>query len=177
MVNTLFSIDDVILYFLTGYTGSIGYLGLSLIRKFCIWLLRIVPKTGSDYRIYWLGRYSFSLGFTMSKNRRGWILNFQLEEKVSKPFQHSWFFWHNKTQEKRVSSKWIKNIYSEPVFRYKQYYYSMYFNIWPLSTRFFWVEPNFGPKIRVESGPIWSGWPQLGFKFGFNQMINLGSTQ
>ena len=38
---------------------------------------------------------------------------------------------------------------------------------------FFWVEPNFGPKIRVESGrvgpqgqktgPIVSGWPQIGF--------------
>ena len=37
----------------------------------------------------------------------------------------------------------------------------------------FWVEPNFGPKIRIESGrvgpqgqktgPIGSGWPQIGF--------------
>ena len=48
----------------------------------------------------------------------------------------------------------------------------------PNPTRFFRVEPNFGPKIWVESGwvgpqvrktgPIWSGWPQIGFKFGFN---------
>ena len=39
---------------------------------------------------------------------------------------------------------------------------------------FFRVEPNFGPKIRVElgrvgpqgqkKGPIGSGWPQIGFK-------------
>ena len=42
---------------------------------------------------------------------------------------------------------------------------------------FFRVEPNFGPKIRVElgrvgpqgqkTGPIGSDWPQIGFKFGF----------
>ena len=40
------------------------------------------------------------------------------------------------------------------------------------------VEPDFGPKIRVElgrvcpqgrkTGPIGSGWYQIGFKFGFN---------
>jgi hypothetical protein len=48
---------------------------------------------------------------------------------------------------------------------------------------FFWVEPNFGPKIRVEpgwvgpqgqkTGPIGSGWPQKGFKFGFNPIMYL----
>jgi hypothetical protein len=48
---------------------------------------------------------------------------------------------------------------------------------------FFWVEPDFGPKIRVESGrvgpqgqntgPIRSGWPQIGFKFGFNPIMYL----
>ena len=48
---------------------------------------------------------------------------------------------------------------------------------------FFRVEPDFGPKIRVESGrvgpqaqkpgPIGSGWPQIGFKFGFNPIIYL----
>ena len=42
---------------------------------------------------------------------------------------------------------------------------------------FFWVEPDFGPEIRVESGrvgpqgkktgPIGSVWPLIGFKFGF----------
>ena len=46
---------------------------------------------------------------------------------------------------------------------------------------FFRVEPNFGPKIRVESGrvgpkgrktgPIGSGWLQIGFKFGFNPIM------
>ena len=49
------------------------------------------------------------------------------------------------------------------------------------SDPFFWVEPNFGPQIRVEldqvapqgpkTGPIGSGWPQIGFKFGFNPII------
>jgi hypothetical protein len=53
----------------------------------------------------------------------------------------------------------------------------------PSPTRFFRVEPNFGPKIRVESGrvgphgqktgPIGSGWPQKGFKFGFNLIMYL----
>jgi hypothetical protein len=48
---------------------------------------------------------------------------------------------------------------------------------------FFRVEPDFGPKIWVESGrvgpqgrktgPIGSGWPQIGFKFGFNPIIYL----
>ena len=46
-------------------------------------------KTGSDQIIYWLGKYSFFLGFV------------QLEEKISKTFQHSWVFWNNKTQEER----------------------------------------------------------------------------
>ena len=46
---------------------------------------------------------------------------------------------------------------------------------------FFRVEPDFGPKIWVESGrvgpqgrktgPIGSGWPQIGFKFGFNSIM------
>ena len=48
---------------------------------------------------------------------------------------------------------------------------------------FFWVEPNFGPKIRVElgrvgpqeqkTGPMGSGWPQIVFKFGFNPIMYL----
>ena len=48
---------------------------------------------------------------------------------------------------------------------------------------FFWVEPDFGPKIWVESGrvgpqsqktgPIRSGWPQIWFKFGFNPVMYL----
>ena len=48
---------------------------------------------------------------------------------------------------------------------------------------FFRVEPNFGPKIRVESGrvgpqgqktgPIGSSWSQKGFKFGFNPIMYL----
>ena len=48
---------------------------------------------------------------------------------------------------------------------------------------FFRVEPDFGPKIRVESGrvgpqgpktaPIESSWPQIGFKFGFNPIMYL----
>jgi hypothetical protein len=48
---------------------------------------------------------------------------------------------------------------------------------------FFWVEPNFGPKIRVElgrvspqgqkTGPIRSGWLQKRFKFGFNSIMYL----
>ena len=47
---------------------------------------------------------------------------------------------------------------------------------------FFWVEPDFGSKIRVESsqvgpqgrkmGPIGSGWPKIGFKFGFNPIMS-----
>ena len=47
---------------------------------------------------------------------------------------------------------------------------------------FFRVEPNFGPKIRVESGrvgpqdrktgPIGSGWSQKGFKFGHKLVHN-----
>ena len=50
----------------------------------------------------------------------------------------------------------------------------------------FRVEPNFGPKIWVESGwvgtqgprgqktgPIGFGWPQIGFKFGFNPIMYL----
>jgi hypothetical protein len=49
--------------------------------------------------------------------------------------------------------------------------------------QFFRVEPNFGPKIWVESGrvglqgqkpgPIGSGWPQIFFKFGFNPIMYL----
>ena len=45
------------------------------------------------------------------------------------------------------------------------------------------IVSNFGPKIRVESGqvspqgqtmgPIRSGWPQIGFKFGFNSITYL----
>ena len=48
---------------------------------------------------------------------------------------------------------------------------------------FFQVEPDFGPKNRVDSGrvgpqgqktgPIGSGWPQIGFKFGFNPIMYL----
>ena len=48
---------------------------------------------------------------------------------------------------------------------------------------FFRVEPNFGPKIWVELGqvgpqgrktsPIGLGWPQIGFKFGFNPIMYL----
>ena len=48
---------------------------------------------------------------------------------------------------------------------------------------FFWVEPNYGPKIRVElgrvgpqsqkTGPIRSGWPQIGFHFGLNPIMYL----
>jgi hypothetical protein len=48
---------------------------------------------------------------------------------------------------------------------------------------FFQVEPDFGPKIWVElgrvgpqgkkPGPIGSGWPQIGFKFGFNPIMYL----
>ena len=48
---------------------------------------------------------------------------------------------------------------------------------------FFRVEPDFGPKIRVESGqvgpqgkktgPIGLGWPKIGFKFGFNPIMYL----
>ena len=51
------------------------------------------------------------------------------------------------------------------------------------SDPFFWVKLNFGPQIWVEldqvapqgpkTGPIGSGWPQIGFKFRFNP-INLG---
>jgi hypothetical protein len=51
------------------------------------------------------------------------------------------------------------------------------------SDLFFRVEPDFGPKIRVElgrvdpqgqkTGPIGSGWPQRGFKFGFNPIMYL----
>ena len=46
-------------------------------------------NTGSDSIIYWLGKYTFFLGFIMSKNRRDCVQNFQLGEKISKPFQHS----------------------------------------------------------------------------------------
>ena len=48
---------------------------------------------------------------------------------------------------------------------------------------FFWVEINFGPIIQVElggagpqgqkKGPIGSGWPQIGFKFGSNPIMYL----
>ena len=48
---------------------------------------------------------------------------------------------------------------------------------------FFRVEPDFGPDIWVESGricpqgqnmgPIVSGWPQIGFKFGFNRKTQM----
>ena len=49
--------------------------------------------------------------------------------------------------------------------------------VWPNPTRFF----NFGHKIRDESGrvnpqgqktgPIWSDWPQIGFKIGLNDIM------
>ena len=48
---------------------------------------------------------------------------------------------------------------------------------------FFWVEPDFGPKIQVElvwvgpqgrkMGPIGSSWHQIGFKFRFNSIMYL----
>ena len=43
---------------------------------------KIVLKTGSDEIIHWIGRYSFLMGFIMSKNIRGCILNFRLEYKI-----------------------------------------------------------------------------------------------
>ena len=48
-------------------------------------------KTGSDKKIYWLGRYCFLLGFIMSKKT--------LEYKS----QTFWNFWHDKTQKERIS--------------------------------------------------------------------------
>ena len=43
--------------------------------------------TGSDMIIYWLGRYSFLLGFIMSKNMIGCVLlNFWLESKITNLF-------------------------------------------------------------------------------------------
>ena len=55
--------------------------------------------------------------------------------------------------------------------------------VWPNPTRFFGLNPILGLNIRVESGrvgpqgkktgPIGSGWPQIGFKFGFNLIMYL----
>ena len=48
---------------------------------------------------------------------------------------------------------------------------------------FFRVQPDFGPNFRVQTGrvgpqdpktgPIGSGWPLKGFKFGFNPIMYL----
>jgi hypothetical protein len=67
---------------------------LLLKGKICIPLTCLVLKTGSDKIIQWRGRYSFLLGFIMSKDIRGCILNFGLDCKIQ-------------TQKERVS---------EPVF-------------------------------------------------------------
>ena len=58
---------------------------------------------GSDKIIYWLGRFFFLLGFIMSKNVRGCVLNFCLAYKITTFCG----FWHNKTQKDRVSTESI----------------------------------------------------------------------
>ena len=47
----------------------------------CLCQCSLVLKTGSDKIIYWLGRYSFFLGFIMSKNPKG--LWFSILIKIS----------------------------------------------------------------------------------------------
>ena len=53
-----------------------------------------VLKMVSDKIIYWLGRYSFIMGFIMSKKLKG--LWFYILSKVQYVLT---FFWHNKTQK------------------------------------------------------------------------------
>ena len=53
---------------------------------FCCFL----QQTGSDKITYWLGRYSFLLGFIMSKNMRGCVLNFWLEYKITNLSNETW---------------------------------------------------------------------------------------
>ena len=66
-----------------------------------------LSKTGPDKIIYWLHRYSFFLGFVISKNARGCVLNFSLEYRITNLFS-----WHNKTQEERVSTKSMNLIWT-----------------------------------------------------------------
>ena len=58
-------------------------------------------KTSSDKIIYWSGRYSFHLGFIMSKTTKGLWFSILIKCSVG----NNLFFY--KTQKERVSTKWI----------------------------------------------------------------------
>ena len=61
-------------------------------------------KTGLDKIIYWLGRFSFLLGFIMPKEPKGLWFHLLIKSLVC---NLSRFFWNNTTQEERKSTKSI----------------------------------------------------------------------
>ena len=69
-------------------------------------------RTNSDKKIYWLGRYAFFLGFVMSKKPKSFAISYSNRKFITQPLR---FFWHNKTQKERVSTKTI-NFFSEHFF-------------------------------------------------------------
>ena len=61
-------------------------------------------RAGSYRKTYWLGRYSFLLGFIMSKkNVRGCVMKFRLGYNITNLL----VFWHFKTKKERVSTESI----------------------------------------------------------------------
>ena len=71
------------------------------------------------------------MGFIMSKNVRGCVLNFQLEYK----FTNLLVFWHNETQKERVSTESI-NYLIRPVFNQICMYQPAKFLLWVESIQF-----------------------------------------
>ena len=61
------------LTFLLAVTRKIALVEIALVKTALVKtaLVKTVLKTGSDKIIYWLCRFSFLLGFSMSKNPRG----------------------------------------------------------------------------------------------------------
>ena len=61
--------------------------------------------TGSDKIMYWLDRYSFLLGFIMSKNSKCFWIYILIKSSVRNFSQ--FYFWLHKTQKERVSTESI----------------------------------------------------------------------
>ena len=69
-------------------------------------ILLLIP--GSDRIIYWLGRYSFHLGFIMSKKPKRFVILYS-NQKFS--MQPPTFFWFDKTQKERASNHPINYLF------------------------------------------------------------------
>ena len=72
-------------------------------------LLLVLLKTGTNKIVYWICRFSFPLGFIMSKkSKRGCVMKDKITDLLG--------FWHNRTQVERESTESISVILLDPVF-------------------------------------------------------------